>query len=298
MATQKRLGRGLEALMGSNVPPADIETGEQIILADILSIDNNPNQPRQNFDDQKLEELAQSIRVHGIMQPIIVSKENGRYLIIAGERRFRAAKKAGLKEIPVIVRELEDRDKLELALIENVQREDLNPIEQARALKTLTEKYNLTQQAVSERVGKNRATIANLMRLLELPDRVKDFVENGRLSAGHARAILALNKGDRESAGLIEETAIEIIQNGWSVRETEEAVKHILNSHEGKKKPERPKPDNSGHAGEFTYAEEKLSEALNTRVSIKGTDKKGKIEIAYYTKEQLEQLYEAIVNLL
>lgn len=281
--------------MGDNVSADISRDGEKVVEADILLIDNNPDQPRQNFDKAKLEELAQSIRAHGIMQPIIVSEKGGRYTIIAGERRFRAAKSAGLKKVPVIVREFEERDKLELALIENVQREDLNPIEQAKALKTLSDKYKLTQQTLSERVGKNRSTIANLMRLLELPEAVKDMVEKGELSGGHARALLALNGGP----DIIEETALKAVKEGWSVRDAEKNVKAALEkaaSNESESK--QNKNQDSSHGGEFSYAEERMSEALETRVLIKGSEKKGKIVIEYYSREQLEQLYEAINALL
>lgn len=280
--------------MGDNVSADISRDGEKVVEADILLIDNNPDQPRQNFDKAKLEELAQSIRVHGIMQPIIVSEKGGRYTIIAGERRFRAAKSAGLKKVPVIVREFEERDKLELALIENVQREDLNPIEQAKALKTLSDKYNLTQQTLSERVGKNRSTIANLMRLLELPEAVKDMVEKGELSGGHARALLTLNGSD-----IIEKTARKAVKEGWSVRDAEKNVKAALEkaaSNETESK--QNKNQDSSHGGEFSYAEERMSEALETRVLIKGNEKKGRIVIEYYSREQLEQLYEAINALL
>lgn len=280
--------------MGDNVSADISRDGEKVVEADILLIDNNPDQPRQNFDKAKLEELAQSIRAHGIMQPIIVSEKGGRYTIIAGERRFRAAKSAGLKKVPVIVRDFEERDKLELALIENVQREDLNPIEQAKALKTLSDKYNLTQQTLSERVGKNRSTIANLMRLLELPEAVKDMVEKGELSGGHARALLTLNGSD-----IIEKTARKAVKEGWSVRDAEKNVKAALEkaaSNESESK--QNKNQDSSHGGEFSYAEERMSEALETRVLIKGNEKKGRIVIEYYSREQLEQLYEAINALL
>lgn len=277
--------------MGNNVS-AEIQPGEQILEADIMLIDNNPDQPRQHFDIVKLEELAQSIRSHGIMQPIIVSKSDGRYTIIAGERRFRAAKLAGLKNVPVIVREFEDRDKLELALIENVQREDLNPIEQAKALKTLSEKYKLTQKNLSERVGKNRSTIANLMRLLELPDNVKVMVEKGELSGGHARALLSLD------TDLIEKTAQTAVAENWSVRDTEKNVKALLEKVERAEDNVKTDKSENSHGGEFAYAEERMSEALETRVLIKGNNNKGKIVIEYYSRDQLEALYEAINHLL
>lgn len=294
---QKRvLGKGLDALIPGNVP-AETNDREQISEVDIFLIDNNPEQPRQNFDEEKLNELAQSIRTHGIIEPIIVTSTGGRYMIIAGERRFRAAKLANLDKVPVIVRNYEDQDKLELALIENVQREDLNPIEQAKALKTLVEKYNLTQQVLSERIGKNRSTLANLMRLLELPDSVKDMVEKGELSGGHARAILSLSSV--ADPDLIEKTAIKAAQQGWSVRDTESNVKNMLNAPSKSDKGE--KADNkteTSHGGEFAYAEEKLSQALETKVQIKGNDNKGKIIIEYYSHEQLEQIYDALNALL
>lgn len=298
---KRRIGKGLEALMGDNVSD-EKRPGEQVLEADVFLVDNNPSQPRKKFDGEKLEELAQSIRAHGIMQPLIVAKEGERYRIVAGERRFRAAKIAGLSKIPVIVREFDDRDKLELALIENVQREDLNPIEQARALKTLIENYNLTQNELSRRVGKNRSTIANLMRLLELPDSVVKMVEDGDLSGGHARALLSLKENYKTAEynnDQIERAALAAVTGGWSVRDTESYVKSASDAADKNEDEKSKKPNTANdHNGDFGYAEEKMSEALETRVQIKGNNNKGKIIIDYYSREQLEQLYEAINTLL
>ncbi len=279
MATKRGLGKGLGALM------ADAATsGEGVTEVDILLLDNNKNQPRKTFDKEKLEELAQSIKTHGIMQPILVCEKNGRYTIVAGERRFRASRMAGLKKVPVIVREFSEREILELALIENIQREDLNAMEQAAALKELTELYDLTQEEVAGRVGKSRSAIANLMRLLSLPAATQKRVEQGELSAGHARSLLSLPESD------IDKTATAVCTKGLSVRQTEELVRDML-----KPKPEK-KPDEATPP-EIKSAQRSLSEALSTKVKIQGDYKRGKILIEYYNKEQLEQLFDALSSL-
>jgi ParB family chromosome partitioning protein len=208
---KRGLGKGLSALMAEASEPSGVSE------IDIFLIDNDKNQPRKHFDKEKLEELAQSVRVHGIMQPILVYEKDGRYTIVAGERRFRAAKIAGLKKVPAIVREFSGREILEFSLIENIQREDLNPIEQAAALSQLVTQYKLTQEQAAERVGKSRSAIANMMRLLSLPDDVKEMVQQGGISAGHARCLLAM-----EDSGEISGLAREIAEKGLSVRQAEE----------------------------------------------------------------------------
>lgn len=283
---KRGLGKGLNALIHENdvaAPPG----GQTVIQADINSIDNDPNQPRKVFDGQKLAELADSIKSHGIMQPILAIQNNDRYTIVAGERRFRAAKIAGLKSVPLILLGLSDKEKLEVALIENLQREDLNPMEQAAGVASLMEEYGLTQQEVSARVGKNRSTIANLLRLLELPQQVADMVRQDVLSASHARSLLPLIK-----LGGIEQAAKSIVENGWSVRQTEDYVRECENP----KKPAQSSKKGAPQAlpPELAQLQNDLCGVLETKVRLKGTEKSGKIIIDYYNTEQLEQLYDAI----
>ena len=273
------LGRGLGALMG------ELETSDTPVASDlnvdISLIDTDPNQPRKNFNTEKLAELANSITVHGIMQPLLVIKNGGRYTIVAGERRFRAAKMAGLSKVPVIIKELSEKEVLELSIIENIQREDLNAIEQANALIELMEKYNLTQEKAAERIGKSRSAIANLTRLASLPSSVKKMVEQGQISAGHARALLPL-----ETPKLICEIAQVIVKNEMSVRQTEDYVRKILNP---------PLPKEKAHLPDgFSEAMNNLSEKLETKVSISGSEKKGKIVIEYYSKDQLFGIYDIL----
>ena len=285
MATAKRgLGKGLGALIEDAVTQPQVQAQDEgnVSEVDIMLLDNDKDQPRKHFNEEKLKELAQSISVHGIMQPILVYEKKGRYTIVAGERRFRAAKIAGLNKVPVIIREFTDREVLELALIENIQREDLNPMEQAAALQQLMTQYSLKQEEVAERVGKSRPAIANLVRLLALPDKVKKLVENDKISAGHARALLPL-----ESEKVINDAAALVVDRGLSVRQTEEFVKG-LQATPAKRAP-KPKKE---IPVEIKVAEDELTEALETKVQIQGNLKKGKILIEYYTEEQLESLYE------
>ncbi|MEG0257945.1 MAG: ParB/RepB/Spo0J family partition protein [Christensenella sp.] len=278
---KRGLGKGLGALMADAATDSPINEGVNEI--DIFLLDNDTNQPRKKFDEAKLKELAQSIKTHGIMQPIIVYQADGRYTIIAGERRFRAAKIAGLSKVPVIVRELDKREILELSLIENIQREDLNPIEQAAALAQLMEDYDLKQEEIAKRVGKSRSAIANLLRLLSLPETVKRQVVGGTLSAGHARCLLSLD--DKKQ---IEDGAKYMIDNDLSVRAAEAYVKRLQTPQAPAVKQKKTLPV------EIKHAQEELSRALSTKVQIKGSAEKGKIYIDYYTAQQLEELYEAI----
>ena len=279
---KRGLGKGLGALMADAQAGATEKEGASEI--DIFLLDNDTNQPRKKFDEAKLKALAQSIKVHGIMQPIIVYKNEGRYTIIAGERRFRAAKMAGLSKVPVIVKQLEKREVLELSLIENIQREDLNPLEQAAALQQLMTDYSLTQDEVSKRVGKSRSAIANLLRLLSLPEPVKKLVTGGKLSAGHARCLLPLE--DNKKIG---EGAKYIVEGDLSVREAEAMVKEWLNPAAPAKKAQKTK---KAVPVELRDAQDELSRALATKVQIKGSLAKGRISIEYYTAQQLEELYE------
>ncbi len=275
-AVKRGLGKGLGALLEDISPQAQ----NGVLEVDIFQVDNDVNQPRKQFDEEKLAELAQSIRTHGIMQPIVVYEAEGRYTIVAGERRFRAAKLAGLKTVPVIVKKLTQREIMELSLIENIQREDLNPLEQADALARLMQEYEITQEEVAQRVGKSRSAIANLVRLLSLPDSVKTFVMDGSLSAGHARTLLPL----KEDAAMLNAAKTMMVQ-GMSARAAEQYVRQLLEPKHKAKPVAKQEP-------EFVQVQEEMSHALSTKVRIQGSNQKGKIVIDYYNAQQLEQLYE------
>ncbi|MCD8118243.1 MAG: ParB/RepB/Spo0J family partition protein [Lachnospiraceae bacterium] len=259
------------------------------LMVKITQIEPNENQPRKNFDENSLTELANSIRQYGMIQPIIVQKKDNYYEIIAGERRWRAAQIAGLKEVPVIVREDADQDTLELALIENIQRQDLNPIEEALAYKRLLEEYHLTQEEVADRVSKSRTAVTNAVRLLKLCRAVQEMVENGELSGGHARALIPVEDEEQQVA-----MAEKIMNKGMSVRETEKMVKEYLNPKKLAEKEEKQKDPQV----EATYAtlEEKLKSAMGTKVSIKQKNENaGTIVIEYYSLEELERLTEQLL---
>jgi len=278
---KQALGKGLGALMGDEVTSSPKKPFEEV---DIQLLDTDPNQPRKHFDSEKLEELAQSIRTHGVMQPLLVTQNGSRYTIIAGERRYRASRLAGLTTLPVIVKHLTDNEILEMALIENIQREDLSAIEQADALKTLMENYNLTQEEVAKRVGKSRSAIANLTRLIGLPEDVKLLVQKGVLSAGHARALLPL-----EDAKKISAAAALIQSREFSVRQTEEYIRKLQSTPVFQEKRPDSRPP------ELEDAQKNLSEIFDTKVSLSGSIKNGKIIIEYYSKEQLELIYDKLM---
>lgn len=248
----------------------------------ISDIEPNREQPRKNFDKEALQELADSIKQFGIIQPIVVQKKDDYYEIIAGERRWRAAKLAKLKEVPVIIKEYSDREVMEIALIENIQRKDLNPIEEALAYKSLIDEYSLKQEELANRVSKSRTAIANSMRLLKLTDSVQNMLINDEISMGHARALLTLEQEDLQI-----EAAKTIVSKGLSVRDTEKLVKSILNP----KKVKLPIP--SAEAAIYDTIANKLREKMGTKVSINHKKNgKGKIEIEYYSQEELERLLE------
>ena len=283
------LGKGLSALIGEIDEPIlneDTKREDGVLMVDIASIDTDKNQPRKQFDEEKLHELADSIAVHGVMQPLIVTQKNGRYTIVAGERRYRAARMAGEKQVPVLVRELSEQELFELSLIENIQREDLNAIEQANALVALMENYHLTQEAAAKRVGKSRSAIANLVRLAGLPEAVRGMVQQNTLSAGHAHALLAL-----ESAEQIEKTAEFVAGQGLSVRQTEELVRRILSPEAEEKRRKTP-----AQSAEMKEAQARLSEKFDTKAVISGSEKKGKIVLEYYSKEQLLELFDRLMH--
>ncbi len=273
------LGRGMGALMGEDFSIETLDTEidrEYIHELPINSIDVNKSQPRKTFDSESIEALAESIRANGLLQPITVQKKGDRYEIVAGERRYRACRLLALTTVPAIIKELSPRQVCELALVENLQREDLNPIETAVAIDALMNDYSLTQQEVAERIGSSRSAVANALRLLKLPEEIKQAVISSALSAGHARAFLAL-----EDSALAVKLASRAVSEGWSVRQTEQAVKNAQNQKPPKKKKTVP---------EFERIEENIRLHLGTKVKINGSEKKGKIEIDYFSRDDLERL--------
>ena len=276
--TELGLGRGLNALLGDPDLP---EQNEGSVSLPISQVEPGLNQPRKRFDEEALSDLAESIRVHGIIQPLTVRRlASGYYQIIAGERRWRAAKAAGLREVPAVIIEADDRKVMELGLIENLQREDLNPAEEARGYRTLMEEYGLTQEQVARQMGKSRPAITNTLRLLALPDEVMKLVEENALSAGHARAILGA-----PTAALQKEAAARVVKEQLSVRQTEALIKSLQ-----KEKKERPKtqgPDLSLYLREL---EKDLAGRLGRKVKIAHKGKKGRIELEYYSDQDLEAL--------
>ena len=284
MAKMKGLGKGLDALLGdefTNEP----EVKSSLFLP-ISQVESCAAQPRKQFDPDALADLADSIRQHGIIQPLTVRKlQSGYYQIIAGERRWRAARMAGLTQVPVVVIEADDRKAMELAMIENLQREDLNPMEEAEGYRTLMEQYGLTQEETSQRVGKSRSAVANALRLLHLSDEVRALVEEGKLSGGHARALVPL------TAELQKKAAAAIIKDDLSVRQTELLVKKLTAD-----KPQKPAKD----AGSVDYAAEaarELSERLGRPCRIVSGRKKGRLELEYYGVDDLNALLDALHQL-
>jgi ParB family chromosome partitioning protein len=280
--SKRRLGRGLAALIGDIERPTQPHE-EPKVTADrnlpIEFINPNPRNPRRNFDDGELADLAQSIREHGIVQPVVVrpAKEQGRFEIIAGERRWRAAQRAGLIEVPVIVRDVNDRIALELAIVENVQRTDLNPVEEAQGYQQLIDEHNYTQADLGQIIGKSRSHVANTLRLLKLPDAIRDMIVDGTLSAGHARTLVTAN----DPAGL----AKRIVDGGLSVRQAEALAQRPAEANDN------PPVRRTAEKDADTLALEKLlSDASGLKVAISHKEKGGEVRIAYKTLEQLDEL--------
>lgn len=279
--TKRGLGKGLDALFQTyDSFDEEVDKNDQVTEMKILDIDPNIDQPRRNFNQESIQELSRSILEHGVVQPIIVKPFNGRYIIIAGERRWRAARAAGLDKIPVIIRDLDDKEMLEIALIENLQREDLNPMEEAEGIYNLIETYQLNQEQVAKRLGKSRPAISNALRLLNLPREIKRLLEENAISTGHARALLGLNN-DKEKI----EIAKLIVDKGLSVRETENLIKRLKSEKEGNTKSiPKNKPTF------ILEIENRMEESLGTRVTIQQGKKKGIIEIEYYSNDDLERI--------
>ncbi len=284
MTRKSGLGRGLEAL----IPGAGFPGVHGILEVSLEQITPNPRQPRVRLDPQKMTELADSIREHGVIQPLIVTEGSvpGEYILIAGERRLLAARQAGLLEIPVVVREATDQERLELALIENVQRADLNPLEMAEAYRQLGEEFGFTHEQIAERVAKSRVAVTNTLRLLKLPGKVKQALAEERISEGHARAVLALPTAESQEA--FTET---IIKKDLSVRQTEELISKII----GLKSP-RPVPSNPNP--EIESLEKRLEQTLGTKVNLNRHARGGTLTIHYYSDEELNSLVDRLLGSL
>ena len=295
------LGRGLGSLLGilddeevktkvkeekvvEELRKVQVPEGEIVEEIAIGLIDNNPGQPRKNFDPTALSELAQSIKTYGVIQPILLTKKGDRYMIVAGERRFRATKLAEKKTIPAIVKDFSDSQVKEIALLENIQRQDLNPIETARAMKELMDSYDWTQEALADRLGKSRSGVANMLRLLTLCPEVIDLVEKGKLSAGHARSLVVVTNPEVQL-----KLANQVLNSKLTVRDMENAVKEV--SKESRKPAPKKVEQMSSEMREFkTNLEHKFS----TKIEIKGTEKKGKIIINYYNSDDLDRIYDIL----
>lgn len=302
---KKGLGRGLGAIFGEDVvkesneelantkkaiSSSQEETGGEIMVK-VSLIEPNRDQPRKDFNEEELQELAESIKNYGVLQPLLVQKKGTSYELIAGERRWRAAKLAGLREVPVVLREYNKQQAMEIALIENVQRSDLNPIEEAQAYQQLVKEFHLTQEEIAVRVSKNRATITNAMRLLKLDSQIQDLLIKGMISSGHARALLSLEDGQ-----LQKKAAQEILDRGLSVRETEKLVKKM--GKDLSPKEEKAEKRDDALTLIFRELEERMKSIMGTKVSIHNKDKnKGRIEIEYYSEAELERIVEMIESI-
>lgn len=286
----KGLGRGLDALFGTYegdvsynkiTKPAETNTG--VLEVDINKIKPNPNQPRKNFDEDALKDLAASIKVHGIVQPIVLNKNtDGTYMIIAGERRWRAANLCGLKTVPAIIKDYTEKQIKEISIIENLQREDLNPVEAAKAIKELMDEYGLTQEAVSERIGKSRSNVANTLRLLTLYPAVLDMIEKGKISAGHARCLVVVEDANEQL-----KLANAIVSKNLSVRDLEKAIKAYTN-------PAKKVVVREEQSLELKELINQMQKTFATKVSAIGNDNKGRIYIDYYTRDDLDRISELL----
>lgn len=291
MNNNKGLGRGLEALFGAfddndnykNITTQKKENNTGVLEIDINKIKPNPNQPRKNFDQDALNELAASIKVHGIVQPIVLNQQpDGQYLIIAGERRWRAANMCGLKTVPAVIKNYTDKQIKEISIIENLQREDLNPIEAAKAIKELMDEYGLTQETVSDRIGKSRSNVANTLRLLSLYPDVMEMVEKGKISSGHARCLVVI-EDPKEQIRL----AQMVVSKNLSVRDLEKAVKAYTN-------PTKKVVVKEEQSLELKELINQMQKTFATKVSAIGNDSKGRIYIDYYTRDDLDRIAELL----
>ncbi len=291
--SKKALGRGIDALFVSEEgkPAADVPGAVEaasIVAVPVERVKPNPFQPRAHFADAALGELADSIKQQGVLQPILVEETPDGFTIIAGERRYRAAVLAGLTEVPVIVRRFSEEEKLEIALIENIQREDLTPIEEAKAIKRIIEKTGRKQEEIAEKIGKNRSTVANALRLLKLPQEIQEAIDSGEISAGHARAILSRETADQE-------LCLGIRAEALSVRQAERISLEYGKGNKSPSKDREKRPEQERQKNpELSRIQESLISRLGTKVKIRGTETSGTIEIEYYSMEDLERLIEII----
>ena len=284
-AKKTGLGKGLEALFNENQLTKEeerkIKEGEEIVQnIKIINIEPNRDQPRKNFNQEAIEELAKSIEVYGVIQPIIVAKHDNYYEIIAGERRWRAAKKAGLKEMPCIVRENDERTNKEIALIENIQREDLNPIDKARGFRKLLDEYGMTQQALADKMGMSRSALTNTLRLLNLDERVIKLAIDGKLTEGHCRSLLGITDSDKQYSA-----ALRIVEKGETVRDIEDTIKN---------KKKIPKKDDERYTAICRDIEDSFQSFFGTKVKLNAGKRSGKIIIPYSTNEELERILSLI----
>jgi ParB family chromosome partitioning protein len=279
---KKGLGKGLGAL----IPDADflVRTGDQFFYCGIEEITPNPNQPRQNVRDKAFKELVDSVRERGILQPLLVRSTEGGYQLIAGERRWRAAQLAGLQRVPVIIKESDEPESFELALIENIQRKDLNPIEEGEAYRRLHQEFQLSQEKIAKKIGKDRSTVANLIRLLKLPDKIRNDIVDGVLSMGHARALLALPAADAQLRA-----RNTIVKRSLTVRDTEKLIQALLKK---KKKVKAAKPLDSHERAII----DRLIRHFGTKVNIARRGKRGKIEIEFYSDEDLQRILDLFLQ--
>ena len=283
------LGKGLGALL----PPSDEASAPGgLVDAPVRAIVPNPRQPRTQFDEQALRELADSIREHGLIQPLIVTRVGeDQYALIAGERRWRAAQLAGLESVPVVVKDVAPQEMLEMALVENVQRSDLNALEEAQAYKQLSEEFGLTQDQIAQRVGKSRVAVANTLRLLKLPEAIKARLADGLITEGHARALLTIT-----DAAVQQRLLSQIVKNGLSVRQTEELVRRLMEDHPATKKPTASTSHGRGTGADTRALEERMRRALGTKVILSRSKKGGTIMIHFYSEEELDAIYRRIVS--
>ena len=308
MVNKKGLGRGLDALFATfddneeevvetkQEQPKEIikevikvveKQGDGVVELDIKKVDPNKDQPRKSFDAASLKELSESIKQHGVIQPIVVNEQGDRYMIIAGERRFRASLAAGLKTIPAVIKHYNDRQIKEISIVENLQREDLNPIEAARAIKELMEEYNFTQETVADRIGKSRPAIANTLRLLTLAPEVVSLVEKNKLSAGHARCLVVVENQQKQA-----EFANKACDGKMNVRDLEKLVKDYLNP-----KPAKPKTRINTQSLELKELVRDMERVFKTKVTILGNDKKGRIYLDYFNRDDLDRIAELVESL-
>lgn len=278
MAIKRGLARGLDALLPENDMPAGVT---EIAVS---QLDPNPDQPRRTFDAQSLQALSDSIRQAGVLQPLLVVENGARYRIVAGERRYRAARMAGLQSVPCVVRDLSEQERMEAALIENLQREDLNPMDEAAGIRSLMDECGYTQELAAKRVGRSRSAVANLLRLLQLPESIQEMVKAGELSAGHARVLAGMDDAQRQLM-----LAQRVVREGISVRELEKAAVAVPEN--AQKPAPRPLP------AELSDMQERLQNVLGVRTALKGNLKKGKIILQYQTADELEAIYEIMERL-